>query len=231
MKRWARTLGLVGLGLLIAAEAAGRQKSPPRDSLANYLEKMQQQDSVASANTAGSLWQDHGRLASIAADAKASRVGDLLTVQVVQDVTARNSGSVATDRSLKASSGIDSVAGQPDLAAVQNLLGLHSSQTLAGKASASTNSSLRTALSGRVMAVLPSGNLVVEAERTVSMNHERQTVLVRGVVRPADISALNSVLSNQMGNLELELKGKGVISDGTRPPNKVVAFILKLVGF
>jgi len=39
------------------------------------------------------------------------------------------------------------------------------------------------------------------------------------------------VSSNSIGNLELELKGKGVLSDGTRPPNPVVKMILRLVGF
>jgi flagellar L-ring protein precursor FlgH len=63
------------------------------------------------------------------------------------------------------------------------------------------------------------------------MNNERQTVLVRGLVRPGDISPANSVLSNNVGNLELELKGKGVLSDGTRPPNLLVRLMLKLVGF
>jgi flagellar L-ring protein precursor FlgH len=63
------------------------------------------------------------------------------------------------------------------------------------------------------------------------MNNERQTILLRGLVRPGDISPNNVVESNSIANLELELKGKGVLSDGTRPPNPLVRWILRIVGF
>jgi flagellar L-ring protein precursor FlgH len=54
---------------------------------------------------------------------------------------------------------------------------------------------------------------------------------VRGLVRPGDVTPSGTVLSNQVGNLELELKGKGVLSDGVRPPNALVRGLLWLVGF
>ena len=63
-------------------------------------------------------------------------------------------------------------------------------------------------------------NKVVEAERVINMNHEKQTILLRGVVRRGDIGANNTVASDSVGDLELEIKGKGVISDGVRPPLK-----------
>jgi flagellar L-ring protein precursor FlgH len=157
-------------------------------------------------------------------------VGDLITILVVQDVAADNSGSVATDRSLKANSGIDAIGGM-SFPEASNLFSPHSSQTLQGKAQASSKSSLRTSLAGRVAAVLPNGVLVVEAERQITMNNERQTILLRGMVRPGDVTPNNSVLSNAIGNLELELKGKGVVSDGTRPPNPIMRVLLRIVGF
>jgi flagellar L-ring protein precursor FlgH len=63
------------------------------------------------------------------------------------------------------------------------------------------------------------------------MNNQHQTVIIHGVVRPGDISSNNAVSSTSISNLELELKGKGVISDGVAPPNKLVRMILKVVGF
>ena len=63
------------------------------------------------------------------------------------------------------------------------------------------------------------------------MNNEKQTVILRGLVRPGDVASDNKVLSTSISNLELELKGKGVISDYTRPPNPLVRAILWLVGF
>ncbi len=79
--------------------------------------------------------------------------------------------------------------------------------------------------------VLPNGNLVVEAKRDVLMNNERQTIWLRGVARPGDLGANNAVLSTQLSNLEVELKGKGVISEGTRQPNLAVRILMRLLTF
>jgi flagellar L-ring protein precursor FlgH len=81
------------------------------------------------------------------------------------------------------------------------------------------------------VAVLPGGALVIEAERKLTMNNERQTVLLRGMVRPGDIGPGDTVASNAIANLELELRGKGVISEGTRPPNVILRAILRLLNF
>jgi flagellar L-ring protein FlgH len=56
-------------------------------------------------------------------------------------------------------------------------------------------------------------------------------VIIHGVVRPGDITSSNTISSTSVSNLELELQGKGVISDGVAPPNRLVRLILKLVGF
>jgi flagellar L-ring protein precursor FlgH len=102
---------------------------------------------------------------------------------------------------------------------------------LSGKSQASSATSLTTTLAGRVVAVLPSGNLVVEAERIINMNHEKQTIVLRGIVRRGDIGPNNTVASNTIGDLELEIKGKGVISDGVRPPHPVLRAILRILNF
>ena len=61
-------------------------------------------------------------------------------------------------------------------------------------------------------------------------NQQHENVVLRGVVRPADISTNNSVFSYQLFNLQLEVKGKGVISDSVRQPNIVMRTLLKLIG-
>jgi flagellar L-ring protein precursor FlgH len=86
-------------------------------------------------------------------------------------------------------------------------------------------------LAGRVVAVLPSGNLVVQAERLINMNNEKQTIVLRGVVRRGDIGPNNTVASNTIGDLELEIKGKGVVSDGVRPPHTLLRLLLRVFNF
>jgi flagellar L-ring protein precursor FlgH len=90
---------------------------------------------------------------------------------------------------------------------------------------------LSTSLAGQVIAVLPNGNLVVEAERKIVMNNQKETMVVRGVARPGDISSANSIASSSLMNLEVELKGKGVVSDATRSPNPLIRALLWAVSF
>jgi flagellar L-ring protein precursor FlgH len=65
----------------------------------------------------------------------------------------------------------------------------------------------------------------------MEMNNQRQTLVIHGVVRPSDIAVDNSVFSYQIFNLEVQLIGKGVLSDGVKRPNKLIRAILGVVGF
>jgi len=102
---------------------------------------------------------------------------------------------------------------------------------LTGKGQSTSQTSLSTTLTGRVAAVLPTGTLVVEAEREIMMNQEHETVILRGLVRPGDLDATNTVLSNSVGDLEIEVKSKGVISESTRAPNPIMKWILRILNF
>jgi flagellar L-ring protein precursor FlgH len=213
------------------AQATQKPRQPPRDSLAEYVQRVSNQSLEAPPSTPGSLWTDAGRLANMVADYKASRIGDLVTISVLQNLSASSTGNVSSNRAFSANSGITALPGQLKTAGVANLFSPSSTQALTGKAQATSQTSLTTTLTGRVAAVLPTGTLVVEAERQITINSQHETVILRGLVRPGDLDATNTVASNHVGNLEVEVKGKGVISDGTRQPNPVVRWILRIVGF
>jgi flagellar L-ring protein FlgH len=212
-------------------ETKASAAKPKKDALADYLQRVSARTPDALPSTPGSLWVDSGRLANMVADYKASRVGDLVTISVLQALTASNADNVSTNRAFSANSGITALPGQLKTAGVSNLFSPNSTQVLTGKAAASSQTSLSTILTGRVVAVLPNGTLVVEAERQITMDNERETVILRGMVRPGDLDATNTVTSNQVGNLEVEVKGKGVVSEGVRPPNPIVKWILRVLGF
>ena len=239
MSRRFAVLGVAAMFLVsmltttLAAKSKDKQNSGviQSESLDQYLHRMQQSALVARVPSTGSLWMDSGRLADLGADYKARHVGDLITITVIQNITATSAGSVSSTRNLSASSGISALPAQLKTANVASLFSPTSAYSLAGKGQAATTSSLTTSLAGRVGAVLASGALVIEAERELTMNNERQTVLLRGLVRPGDVGPNGAVASNAIANLELELKGKGVISEGNRPPNIIVRAILRIVGF
>ena len=206
------------------------QIAQQRDSLADYINRVAAKAPEATS-TAGSLWVDTGRFANMVADYKASRLGDLVTISVAQNLSASNTGNVTTNRTVSASSGITALPGQLKTAGIANLFSPNSAAALAGKSQASSQTSLSTTLTGRVVAILPSRALVVQAERQITMNNEHETVILRGLVRPGDLDATNTVASNNVGDLEVEVRGKGVVSEGVRPLNPVVKWILRIVGF
>ena len=219
------------LVVLTTVSLNASKRDSQNDSLAKYLARLQMTQPAAPALSLGSIWVDSGAMASLSADYKAMITGDLITIVVVQGVISSNAGAVSTDRTFSASSGVDSLPGKLKVGGAANLLGLHSAENLSGKGQASSATSVTTTLAGRVVAVLAGGNLVVEAERIINMNHEKQTIVLRGVVRRGDIGPNNTVASNTIGNLELEIKGKGVISDGVRPPHPILRAILRILNF
>jgi flagellar L-ring protein precursor FlgH len=207
-----------------------KKGQPTKDYLADYVERVKAVKSTTP--TAGSFWTPQSPYSDMASDYKAHNVNDLIVIEVVESTSAAEDGAVKTARTFSASSGISGLMGTPGpTAGIQNIFSPNSTRTLNGQGQTSSDATLTTTLSGRVVEVLPNGFLVIEAERQMFMNNQHQTVVIHGVVRPGDIGSNNAVPSTAISNLEVELKGKGVISDGVAPPNKLVQLILKLVGF
>jgi flagellar L-ring protein FlgH len=217
--------------MLTAASRHASKRDAQKDNLTQYLAREQTLQTASPALSPGSIWLDSGPMADLGADYKARSVGDVIEIVVVQDLNSSNNNAVSTARTFNASSGITALPGKLKTGGVANLINLNSSEALSGKGQASTATSVTTNLSGRVVAVLASGNLVVEAERIINMNHEKQTILLRGVVRRGDIGPNNTVASDSVGDLELEIKGKGVISNSVRPPHPILRALLNILDF
>jgi flagellar L-ring protein FlgH len=206
-----------------------KKSQPTKDYLAEYIERVKGVKSTTPAT--GSFWTPQSPYTDMASDYKARNVNDLIVIQVVESTSAAEDGAVKSARAFSATSGV-SVMGTPGPTnGFQNIFSPNSNRTLNGQAQTSSNATLNTSLSGRVVEVLANGFLVIEAEREMFMNNQHQTVIVHGVVRPGDIGPNNAVPSTAISNLEVELKGRGVISDGVAPPNSLVRMILKVVGF
>ncbi|MGC2404359.1 MAG: flagellar basal body L-ring protein FlgH [Acidobacteriaceae bacterium] len=196
-----------------------------------YITRLQQKYVPAvDQATIGSLWSPQGLLNDLNADYKAHNLNDTITILVSVQTTAAQSGSVATQRTFSTNSSINSVLGHTPFA-TNPLLAANSSSALKGSGATASNTTFATTLTGQVIAVLPSGALVVEAERQIYMNNQHENVIVRGMIRPGDIGSSNTVPSTALSNLEIEMKGKGIISDGVKPPNALTRAVLWLLNF
>jgi flagellar L-ring protein precursor FlgH len=112
-----------------------------------------------------------------------------------------------------------------------NLANLSGKSTLDGSGTTSRNVTLTTTLTARVTHVLPNGYLVIEGSKDIQVNSEHQTVTVRGVVRPADLSTANVVRSDHLGQMEIRLNGKGVVNDAVRRPFFLYRLLTGLLPF
>ncbi|MGA9669759.1 MAG: flagellar basal body L-ring protein FlgH [Terracidiphilus sp.] len=237
-KRSWQFISMVIVALLMVMPAASAANSKkPKDSAeklrAEYIAKLQEHNVARpSDKTVGSLWSPSGNaLEDMSGDSKAHKLYDTIVIVVAVQTTATQSGNSSYQRTFQTASGITGLPGKIDTSGLNPLFNANSSTQLAGKGATDSNTTFQTSLTGQVVAVLPSGNLVVEAQRKIFMNNQHEDVTVRGVVRPVDISPNNTVASAALSNLEIEMKGKGIISDSTRPLNPITRAILWLVGF
>jgi flagellar L-ring protein FlgH len=218
--------------LLWVGPAVCKTKQTPQDLRTAYLARAEQQPAAPpEAHTLGSLWAPGAPLGQLASDFKAHSVNDVITIVVSELTSAQSSGNLNSQRTFATQSGLTGLAAQASTMSLDPFFGGNSSTQLKGQGQATANSQLTTRLTGHVIAVLPNGNLVVEAQRQTHMNNQNETVIIRGVVQPNDISFSNSILSTSLADLEIEMKGKGIISDSTRPPNAVTRFLLRLFGW
>jgi flagellar L-ring protein precursor FlgH len=167
----------------------------------------------------------------LSADYKARKLNDTVVILVAVQTSAAQSGDVNSARAFQTSSAITGLAGDVNTKGLNPLLNANSNTTLKGSGATDSSTTFQTSMTAQVIAVLPSGNLVVEAQRKIFINNQHEDITIRGVVRPNDIGSNNTVPSTALSNLEIEMKGKGIIADSTRPPNRITRAILWLLGF
>lgn len=200
-------------------------------SLSSYLERVRAENSNIQA-VPGSIWTDSGRLTRMTTDVRAMRPHDLISVVVSESLAASTDGTVKNSRASNASSAISGLIGTLHPGnALQNLVNQTSSAGLNAQGTSETNSSLSTTFGGQVIEVLSNGMLVIEAARQVEFSQQTQTIILRGLVRPEDISQQNQVLSTAISSLELEVRGKGIINDYTHRQNALVRLLQKVLIF
>jgi flagellar L-ring protein precursor FlgH len=235
MKGWAAFLLIIVLLCEGSSGAHAAFKGKDQPTLEEYLKSLNQQPAAAATavprKTIGSLWSDDAGIGQLAADYKAGRLHDSILINISEQTTANQTGTVSAQRSMSASSGITGLPGALKTTGVAQLFSPNSTYQLTGAGQAGSASTIQSTLSGTVVAVLSNGNLVVEARHSMLADNQHQDIILRGVVRPGDIALGNSIFSSQMSNLELTIRGKGVVSDSTRQPNIVIRTLLKLLNF
>jgi flagellar L-ring protein precursor FlgH len=211
---------------------AKKKKDASKSALDAYVKDATHRDTALESNASGSLWSPSSRLADLGRDLRASQMDDLVTIVVAENASAVSTGTVKTARTSSANNSITSLAGKKSpTGALANLANLSGATSLNGQGTTTRTTTLNATLTARVTGQLPNGYLVVEGSKVVQVNGEKQTVTVRGVIRPADLSADNSIQSNRLAQMEVNIDGKGVVNDSIHRPFFLYRLLLGLLPF
>ena len=217
---------------VFALSAKTKNKSGEISPLDRYVTESAARSFEAHPSSPGSIWSPGSRLADAARDLRASQVDDILTIVVSEKASAVASGTTKTSRASSTKNSITALAGVTRATGPwANLAGASGATQLSGDGTTSRDLVLSTRLTARVAAVLPNGAMLVESVKDISINSERQTISVRGVVRPADIGPDNTVVSDRLAQLEVRVNGKGVVGDAVRRPFFLYRLLLGLLPF
>ena len=159
---------------------------------------------VAAADTivpSGSIFADHA----------ARRVGDNITILIVESSQAGKATWTKTRTETQNDAGS---SGRFDFIDFWNLEANNSSL---GEGSTSRRGDLQARITAKVVEIDPTGLLVVEGNRSVLVNGEEEKITLRGSVRPQDVAADNTVLSTFLADAAIEYTGEGVLASAEKP--------------
>jgi flagellar L-ring protein precursor FlgH len=208
---------VLALGSTVFA-ADRKKKAEPADNydelFARYLEAARHQPSVTAPDPAS--WMN-----SLMTDSRARHVNDLLTVRVVESISASGTADSAVNKAATAGVSVTNMFGaEKKLASIAdpaNLANIKHGTTFKGGGSVARASDLTAIITARVAEVLPNGDLVIEGVREIEINGERQIVVLSGVARVADVGPGNVVSSATLGQLRIKYFGRGLMKDSLSP--------------
>ena len=201
-------LPIISSVLLLAACAS----NAPRESETPLVPP--EAELAAQPASEGSIYAAGGGLA-LFEDNKAHRVGDMLTVLLVEKTQAEKKANTSTNKSTEASIEPPTLFGRPVTSSGVPILdtSIGTDQNFTGGGAATQSNALTGSITVIVSRVLPNGNLVVRGEKNVRINQGTEQITLEGLVRPIDIATNNTVTSDRIANARIAYGGRGSVAD------------------
>lgn len=173
---------------------------------------------VAPTPTDGAIFQGGKFFQPLFEDRRARAVGDILTVQINEKLTASQQSKSSADRASSTEMQIPLIKGIPFKSLQGAGVGASADQKFQGKGETSNNNVFSGMISVTVIEVLANGNLVVAGDKQIGINHNAETLRFSGIVSPVSIQAGNSLNSTQVAEARLEYIGRGYIDEAQSMP-------------
>ncbi|MDE1938075.1 MAG: flagellar basal body L-ring protein FlgH [Alphaproteobacteria bacterium] len=169
--------------------------------------------------SADSLWQPGAR--SFFHDPRASRVGDILTVNISVADAAKLSNTTSRSRTNSDNANLTNFFGLekalPSSMDPSKLVGMGSDTSNVGAGTVNRSEQINLTLAALVTQILPNGNMVIAGHQQVRVNGELRDLQVSGIVRTEDITSDNTVDLTQIAEARISYGGEGTVSDVQEP--------------
>jgi flagellar L-ring protein precursor FlgH len=173
---------------------------------------------------ANSLWRSGARAFFV--DQRAARVGDILTVNIDIDDSAKTSNSTSSSRTSGMTAGVPHFLGlESSIGKIlpkdfdpANAVETNSNTSNAGAGAVTRSEKISLTIAAVVTQVLPNGNMVIQGTQEVRTNNELRQLTVAGIVRPEDISSANTIRHTQIAEARISYGGRGDISRVQKTP-------------
>lgn len=160
----------------------------------------------------GSIYQA-ARYRPIFEDHRARLVGDTLTVQIVEKITATAKSTSSVDKGGTLSAGITALPVLKAGTLARLSTDATSSNTFEGKGATENSNDFSGTITAVVRGVLPNGHLLISGEKQIGVNANVDVLRFSGQVDPRTIQPGNTVQSAQIANVRLEQRGRGQQSE------------------
>ena len=163
--------------------------------------------SVAPAVSAQSLWAGGGRYRNVFSDRKAADVGDILTIVISESTSISDTRSNSNSKSGKSS--LDAGVGIFDFIKAASIGG---SDSFKADGAASSKNTTNANVTVTVVDVQANGNLVLEGTQSIWNNKNEHKITFKGICRPEDVTANNTIPSTKIAGATVRFDGKGPLN-------------------
>ena len=167
--------------------------------------------------SSGSIYQS-GYDTRLFEDQTAKRVGDILTITLLEKTQAKKADDLNTQKDTSMSVTAPTLFGMASKFLTGNDLEtkMASTKEFTGKGAADQSNSLSGNISVTVVDVLPTGNLNVRGEKRVTLNQGDEFIRLSGIVRPVDINSTNIITSDKVADVTIMYVGEGSMADASK---------------
>jgi flagellar L-ring protein precursor FlgH len=207
--------------VFFAGTASAEEKKGKKPAVSDNYDELYERYLQAARASAPASGTDIAWMAGLSSDLRARRVNDLVTIKVIESISAVGSADSSLDKSSNGSASVGKFFGLegrlPSAVDPTSLASVSAGTKFKGAGQTSRSGDLTAIITARVVEVLPNGDLVLEGAREIDINGDRQVAVLTGVLRTSDIQPNNVALSTSVGQLRIRYFGRGLIKDNLQP--------------